>query len=200
MSGISQLIEEIKRIKEAGDFESNIFFRGQRKCHQLLPSLLRKTVSNYKENNVYCDCWIMGNQEFKDTKNSWEILAILQHYGIPTRLLDWSTSIINALYFAISDCLDCKARCRNASMQKRNKNCKGNPIIWVIDSCNMIQKFYPKLDLYAFTIGIDEIQDYAETFVKSDGKDWKYKKGPVFLEIPWNNQRIKQQKGYFTFH
>lgn len=36
------------------------------------------------------------------TMIEWECIA--QHYGIPTRVLDWSSNAINALFFAVEDC------------------------------------------------------------------------------------------------
>lgn len=38
-------------------------------------------------------------------REMWDLLALAQHYRIPTRLLDWSTRSYVAAYFAISDAL-----------------------------------------------------------------------------------------------
>lgn len=39
--------------------------------------------------------------------NDFECLAFAQHYGLATRLLDWSTNPLAALFFSVDSCSDC---------------------------------------------------------------------------------------------
>jgi hypothetical protein len=54
--------------------------------------------------------------EFKDAPQSWpsemwiEIMALAQHHGVPTRLLDWSRRAQVAAYFAAADALEKTAK------------------------------------------------------------------------------------------
>lgn len=75
-----------------------------------------------------------------DVKEEWissdlyELAALAQHYGLPTRLLDWTYNILIALYFAIS-----------GRMRKEEKSYQSdNIIIWAFDT-NMIGLFNPQV-------------------------------------------------------
>ena len=161
---------------------SGAFYRGHSQVtHNLVPSLLRGNFSETIEHNLYVDSFARGRHLIKNTRNSWEFLSIMQHYGIPTRLLDWSESLSTALFFALSE-LDSESQ------------------IWVtnafeLNRSNKISKV-PKI----ITIGIDEIKDYEKCFINLDNREkWRYDK-PIFLQIPWVDKRIVNQKGFFTFH
>ena len=43
--------------------------------------------------------------EYWPPKDYYELMSLAQHYGIPTRLLDWSRDVNVAIYFALSDYL-----------------------------------------------------------------------------------------------
>jgi hypothetical protein len=202
MNTISEIVKFVLGKQASGLLGREVYFRGQRDDEPLVPSLLRnKNLLAAIDNYLYCDAIVMGRPELVHARNSWEELATFQHYGIPTRLLDWSSSLLSALYFAFNNCL----RCDRATCKRTGTKCGGHPIIYLLDPSKMHRRFHGRRkisDNLAVTIGVDKFQDYMTEFVMKypPGKDWEYKKGPVFLEIPWFNTRMQGQKGYFTFH
>jgi hypothetical protein len=107
---------EIKSTSDALTFlyslslnESSFRFRGQSDyTWTLKPSIYRyndfkryQTVQH--EKNLLLVKPKNPNPPLTHTTYDIEWLMICQHYGIPTRLIDWSTDILTALFFACSD-------------------------------------------------------------------------------------------------
>ena len=99
ISSVSEFIEKIvQRDKEAG---TETFYRGHAdKDWDLLPSIFRTPNGVEKEHLLFHDMVAHEPQSFSECKSTLDYLVQMQHYGLPTRLLDMTTNPLVALYFA----------------------------------------------------------------------------------------------------
>ncbi|MGB7591729.1 MAG: FRG domain-containing protein [Terriglobia bacterium] len=113
----------------------------------------------------------LPNEELK-----WVQLA--RHYGLPTRLLDWTESATIALYFA-------------------SLNSSVDGIVFMLNPVDLNRMSYPK-NPYIFNAQLDEkiIAKYLKLGVRSSVRG----PGTIAINPVWNSDRLMLQKGVFTLH
>ena len=128
--------------------------------------------------------------------SSWETLAEMQHYGVRTRLLDWSENLAVALYFSLSKYFrsleDFWAQ-HDGEMPFHDPGIKHIPSIWILNPYSASKSATGRLRIWDLTL--DPSLDYFESFVAS--KSWPFDR-PVAMYSPWKNPRLAAQQGMFT--
>ena len=77
-------------------------FKSSEIIEEIALKLEEKAINEFKSQaHLY-----LKPNEFSITKDTISWLTVMQHYGAPTRLLDWTKSIYTAAYFASSSHLD----------------------------------------------------------------------------------------------
>ncbi|PRN00067.1 FRG domain-containing protein [Aliarcobacter cryaerophilus] len=176
---LAELIGELE--KDYEDYGGSIWYRGQTKeSHSLLPSYLRKEYSTeqtilsaFKQNAT-----MLTNAQ---PNNSFDWMFLMQHYGIPTRLLDWSESPLVALYFALQ------------------KNDNNDAVLWALKPTELNKHCGIDEEKEEFFIPSFESKVIAGYSIESIS-DTPAKLNPSAVIATRNNPRIQAQMGVFTIH
>ncbi len=192
-------IENMNHLIEIGTKLYPFWFRGHSKCFgNLHPWIFRETEqfkgslsSGGNANHEFC--YIEEYQRkvlmFADNipeKLSIEWLFMMQHYGMPTRLLDWTENILVAAYFAV-----CENTKENGEIwvifpQRLNKHYNGE-VFWLWDSP-------PISYLSKETLHNNPSKLSSELGLK------KVPETPLAFYPPLNNHRMIAQSSVFTIH
>ena len=207
VDSVAKLLEVLEEYSK----EEVLYFRGHSKTsYQLKPSILRTEKLKENENLIFQELLISCPGDFRGFKNHIDYLVKMQHYGLPTRLLDITRNPLVSLYFSCCDNMKDMGEVIIFSPKKHQIKYENSDTVSMIaslpmfsydeqtnlmDNLKMKQKSANSIDDIIIERFVHEIQTEKPGFTnKIDFKDLE----SCFVVLPKkDNSRIVKQDGAF---
>ncbi len=202
-------IEEYVRIVQQLEHEwrvegrvPTLWFRGHADVGwKLLPGLMRYELvaPEDQESSAYYYFQVRAPQLLRwvpEDEDSWSWMVHMQHYGFPTRLLDWSERPLTALFFALYD-----------------SEGDGDAVVWILPPELWNQRLHHQdtiimapgsiqektwVNGYLHAVSVNEVgAPENEAAVERRRSECA---APLAMLAPQRNMRIYSQSGAFTVH
>lgn len=193
---VETLGEYISIIEDLGNTFHNLWFRGVGSAdYNLSPSLYRHPVLTKSSELISRELEILDR--FKQRSfpfinratygitysDYWEYFFIMQHFGVPTRLLDWSENPFISLYFAL-----------NAARKSDKGDYSNDAAIWILNPNNWNETSLDDISAGDKIISLgDPIMDAYNPQKATPA----IRKFPIAIYGNHNSSRIVAQKGTF---
>jgi len=171
----ARFIDQVRIAEDELKPQGEVWYRGVTESgHKLTPSLLRYSNGLNLEPELFAVFQMVARADIGlSAGNNWARLFSMQHHAVPTRLLDWTTALAVAVYFAI------------------RPSGSGDPAVYVLnpETVNLSALSSVKVDL----LGRNGPKDYDPT----GGPSLPL---PFACLAPYDTERIRAQSGRFTVH
>lgn len=170
---------------EAAGALAHVWFRGHaNKDWELKPKIFRTNneIGVADEEELYAEFIRRGCSLASSLSDGWRSYFVMQHHGVPTRLLDWTDSALVALYFAL-------------------KNCEADAAVWAVNplwlnwrTTSRYSLVDPSVDPVAAAFRVDALRASLE------GNKDDVPLLSVAVRPPWVSMRMFAQRSLFTLH
>ncbi|OKY27194.1 FRG domain-containing protein [Thalassotalea sp. PP2-459] len=189
VKSLSEFVEAIDKAEDLIDDDgiTDVWFRGNSQIsYKLVPNQFRTPCKYSPEDESSsltqfihkAKAFINGGREHS---SMWDWIIAAQHYGMSTRLLDWSEGALIALFFSIE-----------------NKESR-SPCVWVLNPFKLNELSTGK-ELIYYTDKITRDGDDKQILAKYKLGSKFLPKHPIAIFPPYIDARLKSQKGCFTIH
>lgn len=195
---LDQFLEKTRDLSE--NWGDDLWFRGEGENYKppLRPRLYRRPEEpgawrkrpsfRYADQELRIEFRRRAAQLFPEVspEQKWEWYFLMQHFGVPTRLLDWTDGALLALYFAMR--------------RRKSGDCKGDAAVYVLDPSWLNDKAMEARQLKDYYTGValadwPQVQPYLPKEMESRRLNPDL---PLAIDPSHRSPRVAAQRSRFV--